>query len=347
MKYLSSPRYYLPCILILLLTALPLFVTSPYYLHIITMVFFWAYLATAWNIVGGFAGQLSLGHGVYVAAGAYTSSLIFVNLGISPWLGMIIGGLVAAVLGIIVGYPTLRLKGAYYALATVGFAEGFRVILVNTEQIGSWKTGGAEGFMIPLLGNAPQHMQFMSKVPYYYLILVLFIIIIFVSSWINRSKMGYYLTALREDEDAALALGINTTRIKLVAAALSAFFSGIGGVYYAQLIRYLEPNAIAGAMMSNQIVFLAIIGGRGTVLGPALGGVLLTILGEITRVLFGQIMGLHLFLYGILVVLFVIFKPKGLIEFMKNLYETLIQVLEGRRAEGARKGFIGVEERNN
>jgi branched-chain amino acid transport system permease protein len=320
----------------MILAALPLFITNPYNLHIMAMILFWAYLASAWNIVGGFAGQLSLGHGAYVATGAYVSSLLFANYGISPWQGMIIGGLLASVLGFIVGYPTLRLKGAYYALATVGFAEGFRVILVNTEKIGPWQTGGAQGFLVPLMGNAPKYMQFMSKVPYYYIALALLLLVIGVSIWIDRSRLGYYLTALREDEDAALALGINTARTKLIAATLSAFFAGVGGVYYAQLIRYLEPNAVSGAVMSNQIVFLAIVGGKGTVLGPVLGGIFLTIIGEATRILFGQLMGLHLFLYGIIVVLFVIFKPRGIIESCEKVYGKLISILEGRGAKGGR-----------
>lgn len=335
LRNLASPRYYLPALLLVILAILPLFVTNPYNLHIMAIILFWAYLASAWNIVGGFAGQLSLGHGVYVATGAYVSSLLFAYYNISPWLGMVIGGLVAALLGFIVGYPTLRLKGAYYALATVGFAEGFRVILISTEKIGQWQTGGAQGFLVPLLGNAPQHMQFMSKVPYYYIALALLLIIIGVSAWIDRSKLGYYLTALREDEDAALALGINTARTKLIAATLSAFFTGVGGVYYAQLIRYLEPNAISGAMMSNQIVFLAIVGGKGTVLGPMLGGIFLTIIGEVTRIFFGQVMGLHLFLYGIIVMLFVVFKPRGIIEFCEKVYGRLVTLLE-RGSKGGR-----------
>jgi len=336
LRNLVAPRFYLPALLLIVLAGLPLFVTNPYNLHIMAIILFWAFLASAWNIVGGFAGQLSLGHGVYVATGAYVSSLLFANYGISPWFGMVIGGLVAALMGFIVGYPTLRLKGAYYALATVGFAEGFRVILINTEKIGQWQTGGAQGFLVPLLGNAPKYMQFMSKAPYYYIALTLLIIVIGVSIWIDRSKFGYYLTALREDEDAALALGINTARTKLIAATLSAFFTGVGGVYYAQLIRYLEPNAVSGAMMSNQIVFLAIVGGKGTVLGPMIGGIFLTIIGEGTRILFGQLMGLHLFLYGIIVVLFVIFKPRGIIEFCEKVYTNLIMLLEGRGSKGGR-----------
>lgn len=343
MRNFARPRIYLPALALLVLAFLPLFIKNPYSLHILAIILFWAYLASAWNIVGGFAGQLSLGHGVYVATGAYVSSMLFANTGLSPWIGMFVGGAAAALLGFIVGYPTLRLKGAYYALATVGFAEGFRVILVSTESIGGWATGGAQGFLVPLMGNAPKYMQFMSKVPYYYIALILVLIIIGFCFWIDRSKLGYYLTALREDEDAALALGINTARTKLIAATLSAFFTGIGGVYYAQLIRYLEPSAISGPMMSNQIVFLAIVGGKGAVLGPALGGILLTVLGEVTRIFFGQVMGLHLFLYGLIVVLFVLFKPRGVIEFFENLYGRILRLLgEGREKHG--REDAGVKE---
>lgn len=346
MTKLKSARYYLPILAILIFAALPLVVTSPYYLHIMAMVLFWAYLACAWNIVGGFAGQLSLGHGVYLATGAYISSLLFSYLHISPWLGMIIGGAAAALLGVVVGYPTLRLKGAYYALATVGFAEGFKVILINTTDIGPWHTGGAEGFLVPLLGESALHMQFLSKVPYYYIALAMLLLIIGIIVWIDRSRLGYYLTALREDEDAARALGINTSRAKLTAAILSAFFTGVGGVFYAQLIRYLEPNAVAGEIISNQIVFLAIVGGRGTVMGPVLGGFFLTIIGEMTRTFFDQVMGLHLFIYGVIVVLFVIFKPKGLIAGADKMYQRVVNFLDGGRVSRVQSGSVGTEKSN-
>lgn len=331
MTQLRSARCYMPVLALLVFLALPLAVTSPYYLHIMAMVLFWAYLGCAWNIVGGFAGQLSLGHGVYLATGAYVSSLLFKYLHVSPWLGMGCAGVAAALMGMVVGYPTLRLKGAYYALATVGFAEGFKVLLLNTTQVGSWQTGGAEGFLVPLLGDSLLNMQFLSKVPYYYIALALLLLIIAVTALIDRSRLGYYLTALREDEDAAKALGIDTSRAKLTAALLSSFFTGVGGVFYAQLIRYLEPNTIAGDVISNQIVFLAIVGGRGSLMGPVLGGFFLTIVGEITRTFFGQLMGLHLFLYGAIVALFVIFKPKGLIEDADRLYRRLVNFLDGWR----------------
>lgn len=334
MSQFKSARFYLPMAVLLLFLALPLGVDSPYYLHMMAIVLFWAYLACSWNIVGGFAGQLSLGHGVYLATGAYVSSLLFKYLMISPWLGMIIAGLTASVLGIIVGYPTLRLKGAYYALATVGFAEGFKVLLINTTDIGSWHTGGAEGFLVPLMGVSPLYMQFLSKVPYYYIALALLLLILGVTWWIDRSRLGYYLTALREDEDAARALGINTSRAKLTAAVISSFFTGVGGVFYAQLIRYLEPNTVAGEIISNQIVFLAIVGGRGSLIGPVLGGFFLTIVGEVTRTFFGQLMGLHLFIYGTIVALFVIFKPKGLIDDAEKLYHRVVRFLDRGRVTG-------------
>jgi branched-chain amino acid transport system permease protein len=342
-----EPKYYLLALAILFFAVIPLFLNSAYYLHTAIMVLFWAYLASAWNIIGGFAGRLALGHGAYVATGAYVSSILFKYVGISPWFGMIIGGVAAALLGFIVGYPTLRLRGAYYALATVAFAQGVTIILLNTTEIGSWHTGGAEGFIIPLLGEAPIHMQFISKVPYYYIMLVLLIIIIAVNYWIDRNKLGFYLTAIREDEDAALVMGVNTTKIKITAAVLSAFFVGVGGVFYAQLIRYLEPHAIAGEIISQQMVFCAIVGGRGTVLGPVLGGIVLTLVGETSRNLFHQAMGLHLFIYGVIVVLIVMFKPTGIIDICNQIYEKVIGILEQRGTENEQTTSTGIKKSNH
>lgn len=330
---------WLPATVVLgLLAAVPLFLKQPYYLHTAIMVLFYAYLACSWNIVGGFAGQLSLGHAAYAAIGGYTSTLLFIYLGLTPWIGMLVGGVLAAAVAVLVGLPTFRLKGAYYALATVAFAEGFRVILESVKHIGSWETGGAEGLMVPLIGNAPWAMQFMGKVPYYYLILTMLVLVVLVSWWIDRSKLGYYLTALREDEEAAQALGSNTAKAKLQATAISAFFTAMGGTFYAQLVRFLEPPAIAGADLSNQMVMLAIIGGRGTVFGPVLGGILLSMLGEFTRAkLSGSLMGIHLVLYGIAVMIAIIYKPQGLIEPLSALWRRLTQ---GRPAAGPATGAV-------
>lgn len=306
--------------LVVLLCLLPMVVTKPYYMHVIIMCILWAYLASCWNIIGGYAGQLSLGHGIYTAAGAYITMILFNTYGLSPWLGMFAGGGIAVLISLIIGFPTFKLRGAYYALATVAIAEAIVVLINNTGEIGKFVIGGAEGLIVKMVGNSPAAIQFNSKIPYYYIVLFMLFMIIFISKWVKESKLGYYLVALREDEEAAAAMGINVRRNKLMAGAISAFFTALGGVFYAVLIRYLEPNAIAGATMSNQMVFLTIVGGAGTVLGPIIGGILLSFVSEIIRFyLGGQLMGLHLFIYGLIVMLMIIFQPKGIMDLVDRI----------------------------
>lgn len=300
---------------------LPFIITKPYYLHVLTMCLLWAYLASSWNILCGYAGQLSLGHGMFTALGAYTAVVLFNDFGVSPWIGMFAGGAVAIIFSLIIGFPTFHLRGAYYALATVALSEGLVVLIDNTAKIGSFHIGGAEGLIVKMMGNAPAYFQFMSKVPYYYIALVMLIIVVLVSRWLINSRLGYYLLALKEDEDAAKALGINVRKSKLIAAAMSAFFTAIGGVFYAMIIHYLQPSAIAGGSMSTQMVFLAIVGGSGTVLGPVVGGITLSLISEIVRFyLGGSIAGLHLLIYGVIVMLIIMFKPEGVIGVLEKYY---------------------------
>ncbi|GAX89261.1 branched-chain amino acid ABC transporter permease [Effusibacillus lacus] len=316
-------KRYLPVLILLTaMSLLPIFASNPYILHSLIMILFYAYLATSWNIVGGFAGQLSLGHSAFMAVGGYTSTLLFIYLDLSPWIGMFVGGLAAALVAVFIGIPSFRLRGAYYSIATIAFAEGLSVILETVKEIGPVHLGAAEGIMVPLKVDAGFFdFQFLSKVPYYYIILVFLSIVILVSWYIERSKLGFYLTALREDEEAAKALGIHTQRVKLVAAGISAFFTAIGGTFFAQLIRYLEPATIAGFDLSAQMVFLAIVGGLGTVFGPFVGAILLTTVGEITRVSFGDaIPGMHLVLYGIAVALVMLYCPKGILDPLQKLF---------------------------
>lgn len=302
---------------------IPVFIHNPYLLHACVMVFLYAYLASSWNIVGGFAGQLSIGHSAFMAIGGYVSTLLGIYLGLSPWIGMVIGGLAAAFLAVLIGIPTFRLRGAYYAISTVAFSAGLAIILQTVKSIGPINLGAAEGIAVPLkMESTFWDFQFLSKVPYYYIILVLTVIIVFVSWFIDRSKLGYYLTAIREDEDAAKALGINVKRMKLLAAGISAFFTAIGGTFYAQLIRYLEPASIAGPNFSNQMVFLAIVGGIGTVFGPMVGAILLSTLDELTRVFLGSALppGTHLAIYGMIVVFVIMYFPKGILEPLSKLF---------------------------
>lgn len=296
-----------------ILLVIPLFITNPYTLHSFIMILLFAYLASAWNIVGGYAGQLSLGHASFLAIGAYTSTLFYTYLNLTPWIGMIVGGIFAALIAVLIGIPSFRLKGAYYSLATLAFAEGFRRLLESVHTVKGINFGGAEGIAVPLKMDAAfVDFQFLSKVPYYYIILFFLIAISTIIWWIENSKLGYYLTAIREDEEAAKALGINTRNVKLYAAGLSAFFTAIGGSFFAQLVRYLEPHSIAGFDLSAQMVFLAIIGGMSTVYGPTFGAFLLVALGEYLRASFSDIIpGLHLIIYGLAVILVILYYPKG------------------------------------
>ncbi|WP_198083892.1 branched-chain amino acid ABC transporter permease [Variovorax sp. E3] len=307
-------KKYLP-VIVLASVALfvPAVIESPFVLHSVVMILLYAYLSTSWNIVGGFAGQLSLGHSSFMAIGGYTSTLLALHFGLSPWIGMIVGAFAAAFMAVMIGIPSFRLKGAYYSLATIAFAEALSMLLQTVKEIGPVDLGGAEGLRVPMIPDAGLwDFQFLSKVPYYYIILAFLAIVLLVCWYIDRSKLGYYLTAIKEDEDAAKALGINTARTKLVAAGVSAFFTAIGGTFFVQLIRYAEPANIAGIDLSVQMVFLAVVGGLGTVFGPLVGSIVLTTLATITQLYLGSSSsGLHLIIYGLAVVSVILFMPPG------------------------------------
>jgi branched-chain amino acid transport system permease protein len=321
-------KKFLPVIIIgLLLAVVPqLLGNDDYLLKSCVFILLNAYLATSWNIVGGFAGQLSFGHAAFMALGGYISTLLFMNLGLSPWIGMLIGGVVVSGISVLIGIPTFRFKGAYFAIATVAFSGGLLTILKSVPKIGPIELGSSEGLIIPLntVGGFAS-FQFVSSVPYYYIILIFTAIVLFVSWFIERSKLGFYLTAIREDEEAAKALGISTSRVKLYAAAISGFFTAIGGTFFGQLMGILQPDTVAGAEMSAQMVFNAIVGGIGTVFGPFVGAILLGIVGEVSRVYLGDsIPGLHLIIYGIVVTLVILFSPKGIVEPLQNFFSKKI-----------------------
>ncbi len=187
--------------------ALPLVVTSPSYLQMLILLLFYAYLTSSWNLVGGFAGVLPLGHAAFVALGAYTSTLLYLQYGISPWLGMLVGGVVAALVGVIIGIPTLKMRGAYFALATIAFAEAIRVLIENTSQLGPFKVNGPRGLLINLKGNSFAAYQFTSKASYYYIMLVLLLVVLGVTALLMRSKLGYYLSAGGEEPGGGAGAG--------------------------------------------------------------------------------------------------------------------------------------------
>ncbi len=315
---------------ILLLAALgvPLVIRSATYLHILVLLYFYAYLTTSWNLVGGFAGVLPLGHAAFVGIGAYTSTVLSLQFGISPWLGMIVGGVLATLVGILIGLPTLKMRGAYFALATIAFAEGFRVMVENIDFLGPFNINGPRGLQIPPMNTGFAHFMFAGKEPYYYIILFLLIGVLALTWMISRSKLGYYLNAGGEEPEAAMALGVNVARAKLVAMAMSSFLTALAGTFYAQFTLYIHPKSIISLDLSFEIAFIALIGGRGSIAGPVLGALLLRPVSDFSRIYFGDTLpGMHLIIFGAVLILVMLYQPRGLQEPLTRAYHGLLDRL--------------------
>ncbi|MEW6264027.1 MAG: branched-chain amino acid ABC transporter permease [Thermodesulfobacteriota bacterium] len=309
---------------------LPLVLRSPTYLHILILLYFYAYLTTSWNLVGGFAGVLPLGHSTFVGIGAYTSTVLYLQYGLSPWAGMILGAVLATLAGVIIGLPTFKMRGAYFALATIAFAEGFRVMIENLDYIGPFRLEGPRGLQIPPLALGWAKFQFAEKEPYYYIILVMLILVLALTYFISRSKLGYYLSAGGEEPEAASSLGVNVARAKLIAMAMSSFLTALAGTFYAQLCLFIHPKSIISLDLSFEIAFIALIGGRGSISGPVLGALLLRPVSDFSRIYFGdKLPGLHLVIFGLILILVMLFQPRGLQEPLSRLYNRLVDRVFG------------------
>ncbi len=310
-----DPSLYVLAVLIVVLAVFALMVKDKFYLHVLIMIMFYAAASSAWNIIGGFGGQLSLGHAAFYGIGAYTSTLLFIDFGISPWIGMLAGGVISVIVAAIIGYPSFRLRGPFFTLVTIAFAVVIRILAVSAQNI----TKGSIGLSVPFRPS-PQNFIFREISSYALVALALMVIVILVSIWIEHSRVGYYLAAVREDEDAAQALGVNTTRYKLIALLVSAFFTSMAGTFYAQYIAYIEPYGIFALDFSVLLAMMAIIGGMGTVWGPVAGAFIVTPLGEFLRAnLGGGLQGLDLVVYGTVLILMVILLPSGVVPSISEL----------------------------
>ena len=324
-QQISWRKVLLPGILLLLFLLAPYLIRDDYFLHVLIMILYFAYMASAWNIICGYVGQLSLGHSALSGIGGYVSVLLFMNLGLTPWVGMFVGGFCAMVVALIIGLPTLRLRGPYFALTTIAFAEILRIWLENTESVFGIQLNGASGLVVPLKGNSPALFQFADKEPFYYIILVMLLAALFITLWIDRSRLGYYLKAIKGDQDAAEAIGIQSSKYMLIALAISAFLTALGGSFIAQFLLFINAERNMGIDLSIEMALMAIVGGQGTVLGPILGAFLLTPTSEITRAyLGGSLVGLHLIIYGAVLIVAVIFLPNGIIEPARIYYKKLV-----------------------
>lgn len=309
-------RWYMTLGVVAALVLLPRVITAPYYLHLLILVLLYVGLSSAWNLTGGFAGQLSLGHAGFFGIGAYASTLLFLNFGLSPWIGMVVGVLLAAVAGAAIGYPCFRLRGPFFALATLAFGEVLRVVSISWRDL----TQGSNGLSIPFKPGFA-NMMWHGKEMFFYVILVYALVAVGIVWQIERSRLGYYLIALKEDDSAARMLGIDTTRCKLYAMLISSALTAVGGVFYAQYVGFIEPYSVFDVNQSVQFALISIIGGLGTVLGPVLGAFIMIPLSELLRAAFGgAARGFHLVLYGLILIAAVMMVPQGLAQEIKDRY---------------------------
>jgi len=283
--------------------------SNQYNILLVTTVLLYGVMATSWNIIGGLAGQLDLASFAYLGLGAFTSGTLFIRFNFTPWVGMILGGLVAVGFALLIGIPLFRfrIREVWYALTTCALVEILKVVFNMWEEVG----GPVERYL-PYFRGSLYHMRFGSYIPYYYIMLGMLIIALLVNSRIARSELGYYLKALGEDETAAEVLGVNTRACKLRALIYYSFLIGVTGAVYANMYGYVHPSFFNG-QESIKIAILGIVGGRGITYGPLLAALLLVGAQEFLRAsLGGEVSGLYLVIYSIILVLVVLFKPSGI-----------------------------------
>jgi branched-chain amino acid transport system permease protein len=310
-------RRALAALLVLAVLAFPLVFARPFPRHVMIMIFLYGALATAWNILAGYCGQISLGHAVYFGIGAYTSTVLVREAALTPWLGMVAGAVLAVAVSQAIGYPVFRLRGHYFAIATIGFGEIVQTLVLNWDWI-----GGARGLFVPIKRpDSLLNFQFHeSKAVYYYVALGLLALTLGATRWIERSRRGYYFRAIKEDQDAAASLGVRVAREKHAAIAVSAALTALGGTFWAQYVLFIDPESVFPLALSILICLVAVLGGVGSLWGPLLGAAVLVPLSEGTRVMLGGTgKALDLVIYGALIMVIAVFQPAGLIGLVRRL----------------------------
>lgn len=318
--------------LLALAAVLPLAITEPSQQNFLILILMGAQMGVAWNIVGGYAGQVSLGHAVFYGIGAYTSTMLLLTLGISPWIGAVAGGLVAALFALAMGWPCFRLKGHYFAMATIAVAEIMQILVTNSDFL-----EGAVGLYLPMDRSGWTWLIFLSKLPYYYIILGLLVLTILVSWAIERSHIGYYFRAIKDEPEAARALGVSLTRYKLIALSVSAFLTAMGGSFYAQKEMFIDPGSVLATTISIKIALIAILGGVGRLMGPVLGAVILITIEEYSRTLFGSTgSGTDMIIYAAMIILVAVFSPSGVLGLLGDLRRHLPGAKPAAKSEGVK-----------
>ncbi|MCJ0764064.1 branched-chain amino acid ABC transporter permease [Variovorax terrae] len=289
-------------------------VTDASHLNLVILVLLAAQTGVAWNIVGGYAGQVSLGHAAFYGLGAYASTLLLLKFGVNPWIGMLAGGLVAALLSLAFGWSCFRLKGHYFAMATIAVAELVQIFFTEWDY-----AGAAVGLYVPMDRQGWLWVNFPTKQPYYWIALALLALTLAANAWIERSFLGYYFRAIKDEPDAARSIGVNIARYKQVALSVSAFFTALGGSLYAQKELYIDPGSVLSTALSIKMALVSILGGVGTLFGPVVGSVVLTSIEEFTRILFGGTgRGTDTIIYAGLIIVIAVFYPSGVMGWFNN-----------------------------
>lgn len=288
---------------------------APTFQDVVVLSFLFAGLALAWNIAGGCAGLISFGHAAFFGIGAYASTILFLSYNVTPWLGIFAGAIAAAIAGAVLSLICARLKGPFFILSSLAFAEVVRIIALNWSSV----TGGAEGLSIPPVPDLA-NMVLGSKTAYEALMLVYVLAAYVITRWLEASRFGFYLFAVRDNDDAAAAAGINPLMVRSAAMALSAALTGAGGTLFAQYFLYLDPTYVISPELSFQFALLPAVGGLGTAIGPILGSFLITPLSELLRANLGNAAaGLHLVIYSIGLIVVMLYFPAGVAGALEKL----------------------------
>jgi branched-chain amino acid transport system permease protein len=306
--------------LVVLLFVLPLVGLNSFYLHLFIMIFMHAVMAQSWNVIAGFSGQISLGHGAFFGIGAYATSFFYMEYGITPWISIFFGMFISGVFAVLIGIPMLRLSGHYFAIATLLIGISFQVVFQRWDLVGAasglWVTMTPEDSWIALQFHK-------SKLPYYYIFLVFFLISFFAVWVLSRSKLGYRLRAVRDDPQAALSLCINVSNYKIIAYVISAMIMAPMGSLFAQYILIIDPDRVFNIEISIIVLLITVLGGIGNVWGPIIGASILIPISEYSRIYLGGTGGaVDLILYGLILMIICVFRPNGLISFIpKDILE--------------------------
>jgi branched-chain amino acid transport system permease protein len=311
-------KKYLPFIALVILAVLPLLGLSSYMMHVLVLVVMWTVIGMAWNVLGGFTGQVSFGHAAFFGVGAYTAGILYHHLKWSAWWGLPASVVIVTILSLIIGFICLRLRGAYFALATLALGEVFRVMSENLVGL----TQGNVGILI-------KERTWIDKGNYYYIILLIALITYLAFKKVLESKWGYYFVAIREDQDAAESLGIDTTLYKTISLCLSGVFTGIAGAFYMNYMGYIDPSVVFPLYdISIVTVMVVMVGGAATYWGPFVGALIMVFLAEVIRSI-PTIGAAHQTLFGILLILIIMFLPNGIVGDYQRVFKSIRKLAGG------------------